>query len=464
MTLDRKTRSGMNQDMNTGGRVIRLGAGAGFARDRIEPAVELAQRGELDYLVFECLAERTIALAQQEKLRDPRKGYDPMFEARMRAVLPLQQTQRFRIVTNMGAANPMAAGELALEIARQLKIDGLRVAVVVGDNVLQRVLGSDLCFMESGAPLQHKLEHIVAANAYLGAEGIRDALAMGADVVICGRVSDPALFLGPLVHEFGWSMTDWDRLAAGTLAGHMLECAGQVSGGYFADPGTKEVPDLAHLGFPIGEVDEHGGLVISKLGGTGGMVSAATCKEQLIYEIHDPSQYVQPDVVADFSRVRIEELGPDRVRLSGARGRQRPECLKVSVAYGEGFIGEGQISYAGTGAVARARLAGDIVKARLGISQVPADELKLDLIGIDSMHAAIGFRPTESYEARLRVVGRTGTRTAAEAIGREVESLYTNGPAGGGGVTVSTREVIAVQSVLIARPGVSVAVESLFAA
>jgi len=437
---------------DTRGRIVRLGAGAGFARDRIEPALDLARDGDLDYLIFECLAERTIALAQQQKQSSPELGYDPMFEARLRAVLPLQRTRGFRIVTNMGAVNPAAAGRLAQAIARELNITGLRIAVVEGDDVLAAVKDSSARFLESGEPLADRADQLIAANAYLGAAAIRDALAANADLVICGRVSDPALFLGPLIHEFGWSMTDWDKIGAGTLVGHMLECAGQVTGGYFADPGYKDVDDLGNLGFPIGEVSEAGELVITKLAAAGGCVTPATCKEQLIYEIHDPRAYYQPDVIADFSGVRIEPIGPDRVRLTGARGAPRPDTLKVSVAYRDGYVGEGQISYAGSGAVARARLAGDIVRQRLHHSGVAVDEFKVDLIGVDALHGQrLAGAAHEPYEVRLRVAARVRTQTLADAVAREVESLYTNGPAGGGGVVQLTRQVIAVQSVLIPR-------------
>lgn len=447
---------------DTGGRIVRLGAGAGFARDRIEPALDLARNGRLDYLIFECLAERTIALAQQQKQKSPELGYDPMFETRIRAVLPIQREKGFRIVTNMGAVNPAAAGRLAQKIARELKMPGLKIAVVEGDDVLSKVKGSSASFLESGELLSARSDELIAANAYLGASGICEALDAKADIVICGRVSDPALFLGPLVHEFGWSMTDWDRMGTGTLVGHMLECAGQVSGGYFADPGYKDVEDLGNLGFPIGEVNEAGELVISKLPGTGGCVTAATCKEQLIYEIHNPREYYQPDVIADFSEVRIEEIGKDRVRLKGAKGTPRPATLKVSVAYRDGYVGEGQISYAGAGAVARARLAGDIVRQRLERSSVAVDELKVDLIGIDSLHGkSLGGGSSEPYEVRLRIATRVRTQRLADAVAREVESLYTNGPAGGGGVVQLTREVIAVQSVLIPREQVHAVVTML---
>lgn len=451
----------MISKISDGGRIVRLGAGAGFARDRIEPAVDLAKRGDLDYLIFECLAERTLALAQQQKEKFPNLGYDPMFEARMRAVLPIQREKGFKIVTNMGAVNPAAAGHLALQIAEELGISGLKVAIVEGDDVLREIRASNLTFLESGEPVAGASRDLISANAYLGAGGIGEALASQADVVICGRVADPALFMGPLVHEFGWSMTDWGKMGVGTLVGHMLECAGQVSGGYFADPGYKEVAGLHNLGFPIGEVSELGELVISKLSGTGGCITAATCKEQLIYEIHNPREYFQPDVIADFSEVRIEEIGRDRVRLFGAKGAPRPATLKVSVAYRDGHVGEGQISYGGSGAIARARLAADIVSNRLKLAGIMIDELKMDFIGADSLHGSLGCPTVEPYEVRLRVAARVATKALAEAVVREVESLYTNGPAAGGGVTHSIREVIAVQSVLIPREQVRASVTML---
>jgi len=437
-------------------RKVRLGAGAGFARDRIEPAVALARDGELDYLVFECLAERTIALAQQRKALDPTQGYDPMLAARLRAVLPWQRTRGFRVVTNMGAANPLAAGRLVRRIACELGMADLKVAVLSGDDVLDPVLATidtlDARFLETGAALTDRRDHLVAANAYLGAAGICEALAGGAQWVICGRVSDPALFLAPLIHEFGWAMDDWDKLGCGTLAGHMLECAGQVCGGYFADPGRKHVTGLAQLGFPIGEVCASGELVMTKLPGSGGCVTPATCKEQLLYELHDPAAYLQPDVIADFSGVRIDALAPDRVRLSGARGWPRPEALKVSVAYREGYIAEGQISYGGTAAATRARLAAQIVWQRLASMGVAIDAWQVDLIGVDALYGAASAACVGALaELRLRLVARVASATLADTVLREVEALYTNGPAGGGGVTVQAREVMAVQSILLAR-------------
>jgi len=292
----------------------------------------------------------------------------------------------------------------------------------------------------------------LSANAYLGAGPMAEALSGGADVVITGRASDPALFLAPMIHAFGWAMDDWNLLGQGTVAGHLLECAGQITGGYFADPGYKDVAELARLGFPIGEVGENGSLVITKVAGSGGAVTARTCKEQLLYEVHDPRRYIQPDVTADFSEVKVEEIGRDRVRVSGGRGSKRTGTLKVSVGYVDSFIGEGQISYAGPGALARGRLALEIVRERLRLTGVAASELRFELIGVDSLHGAnLAAKANEPYEVRVRVTGRTENLREAVRIGNEVETLYTNGPAAGGGAVKSARDVVAVASVLLPR-------------
>lgn len=428
-------------------RTIRIGAGAGFAGDRIEPAVELARHGRLDYLVFECLAERTIAIAQQARLTDPSKGYDVLLDQRMSAVLAACRENGTRIVTNMGAANPLAAAERVCDVARRLGLGGLKVAAVTGDDVLEAIRGSDLQLLEGGT-LADLDNRIISANAYIGAVPIVEALAAGADVVVTGRAADPALFLGPLIHSFGWAADDWNKLGRGVLAGHLLECAGQVTGGYFADPGVKDVAGLAHLGFPIGEVSEDGDLVVTKLEGTGGAVTTATIKEQLLYEIEDPARYLQPDVIADFSQVRVRNAGPDRVAVEGGGGTARTGLLKVSIGYVDGYVGEGQISYAGTGAVERGRLALEIVRERLAITGVPMGEARFDLIGVDALHGAALSQGGAPYEVRVRVAARTEAAAEAIAIGNEVEALYTNGPAGGGGVTKSVRQVVAIASAL----------------
>jgi hypothetical protein len=433
-------------------RTIRIGSGAGYSGDRIEPAVELAEKGDIQYLVFECLGERTVALAQQARMKDPEGGYDPLLEERMRAVLPVCAAKGIRIVTNMGAANPLAAARKTAAIAGSMGLPSLKIAAVVGDDVLDACKQGDLPIMEFDGTIGQLGNRLLSANAYLGAGPIADALRGGADIVITGRASDPALFLAPIIHAFGWPMDDWNLLGKGIVAGHLLECAGQVTGGYFADPTFKDVPDLARLGFPIGEVGEDGSLVITKVEGSGGAVTARTCKEQLLYEVHDPVRYIQPDVIADFSQVAIEEIGRDRVRISGGRGSERPATLKVSVGYVDSFIGEGQISYAGPGALARGRLALDIVRERLKLTGVAASELRFDLIGVDSLHGAqVSAHASEPYEVRVRVTGRTENLREAVRIGNEVETLYTNGPAGGGGAFKSARDVVAVASVLLPR-------------
>jgi Acyclic terpene utilisation family protein AtuA len=433
-------------------RTIRIGSGAGYSGDRIEPALELAEKGYIQYLVFECLGERTVALAQQARMKNPEGGFDPLLEERMRAVLPVCAAKSIKIVTNMGAANPVAAARKTTEIAKSLGLSRLKIAAVLGDDVLDASKERDLPIMEFDGTIKQLGNRLLSANAYLGAEPMADALSGGADVVITGRASDPALFLAPMIHAFGWAMDDWNLLGQGTLGGHLLECAGQITGGYFADPGYKDVADLARLGFPIGEVREDGDLVITKVAGSGGAVTARTCKEQLLYEVHDPAQYIQPDVVADFSQVTIEEVAPDRVRVRGGRGARRPDTLKVSVGYLDGYIGEGQISYAGPGAVARGRLALEIVRERLKLTDVAASEWRFELIGVDSLHGAgLAAQVNEPYEVRVRVAGRTESLREAVRIGNEVETLYTNGPAAGGGVVKSARDVVAVASVLLPR-------------
>ena len=440
-------------------KTLRIGSGAGYSGDRIEPAVELAEQGELDYLVFECLAERTIALAQQARISDPQGGYDPLLTERMQRVLPYvgrrEGHRRLRVITNLGAANPVAAGIEVRRIASALGLE-LKVMAVVGDDVLDVLRPEQV--LDNGQTVGALGKRIISANAYLGVDSILAALRADADVVITGRVADPSLFLAPQMFEFGWAPDDWQRLGRGTLVGHLLECAGQVSGGYFADPGFKDVDDLARLGFPLAEIDAEGEALITKVAGSGGRVSRATCTEQLIYEVHDPAAYLTPDVTADFSQVGFVEEGFDRVRVQGATGRARPEQLKVSVGYLDGWIGEGQMSYGGPGAVARAQLARDVVLKRLELMGVKMQDVRAELIGMDALH---GPRSSiEPWEVRLRVAARCEERSEAVRVGNEVETLYTNGPSGGGGASKSVRQVVAVASLLLARDAVNPRIEA----
>lgn len=432
-------------------RPVRLGAGAGFAGDRIDPAVELAEQADLDYLVFECLGERTVAAGHARRLNDPTFGYDPMLAARLRAVLPACRRSATTVITNSGAANPAAAGAVAEEVAQELGLRGLRIAVVSGDDVLDEVTRARPTIWETGEQLSEKPESLISANAYIGADAVVDALAQDADVVITGRVADPSLYLGPLRHEFSWATDDVEVLGRGTMVGHLLECAGQLTGGYFADPVTKPVPKLARLGFPFADVDHNGTATLSKLPSSGGLIDKRTCAEQLMYEIDDPGGYITPDVVADFTGVTFTPLGRDTVLAKGATGRDRPDDLKVTLGFTGGWLGEGQITYAGPRARERAEIAGDIVRQRL----VEVHGLDAAAVGIELIGTGAAFRglaeASNPIEVRLRVTARSDSLAVADAVGWEVESLYTNGPAGGGGARSSVQEVVSVRSCLLPR-------------
>jgi hypothetical protein len=434
---------------------FRIGSGAGYSGDRIDPAQDLAERGQLNALVFECLAERTIALAQLRRSADPQHGYDPSLLERMRAVLPACLAQRCTIITNMGAANPMAAGRAVIEVARELGLSGLKVAVVEGDDVLAWMQQHDVPLLESDQSVRSLDGQLISANAYLGADALLPALRANADVIITGRVADPSLFLAPLIHHFDWQSDDWQKMGQGIVVGHLLECSSQVSGGYIADPGFVDVPNLAEVGFPFADVLADGTMEIGKLDGTGGRIDRLTCTAQLLYELEDPSAYLQADVVADFSGVAFEQVGADRVRVQGATGRRRPDALKVTLGYREGFIGEAQISYAGPGARARGELALAVLKSRMAKRGWADLEHRAELIGVNAMHGPALGTDHEPYEVRLRLAVRCASRTLAERVAQEVETLYLSGPAAGGGVTQSIREVVAVASALIPREAVS---------
>lgn len=435
---------------------IRIGSGAGYAGDRIEPAMELIEKGNLDYIIFECLAERTVAIGQQDKEKDASKGYNQLLEYRMEKVLPLLKQNHVKMITNMGAANPKSAAEKTAEIAKQLGVSDLKLAYVQGDDItndLQKYY--DLPVLENGKKLADMKDSLISANVYMGAEGICEALAQGADIVITGRVSDPALVIGPLVHEFDWNIKDHSlQMGQAVLAGHLLECAGQVTGGYYADPGYKEVPDLYKLGFPLVEIDETGTFVVTKVEGSGGLVCTDTCKEQMIYEIHNPKAYMTPDAVADFSKVTFTQVGKDIVKAKHAQSHGRPETLKVSVGYKDCYIGEGEISYGGSNCIARAKLAADIIEKRVALTGIELEEYRVDYIGLNSLYRdqiSDVLQSGTPHEVRLRISGRSKDRRQAELLANEVEALYTNGPAGGGGVVKRVSEIVSVCSIFVPR-------------
>ncbi|ARN21981.1 acyclic terpene utilization AtuA family protein [Piscinibacter gummiphilus] len=435
------------------GQVLRVGCAAGFSGDRTDaagPVVEaLAAAGGPAVLIFETLAERTLALAQLARRQDPDAGYEPLLDDLLRPVLARCLAANIRIVSNFGAANPEGAARRIARLAAELGARPPRIAVVRGDDLSGR--------LDTLGDVARGLE-VVSANAYIGAEAIADALSAGADVVVCGRVADPSLVVGPALAHFGWARDDWDRLARATMAGHLLECGAQVTGGYYADPGLKDVPGLARLGYPIAEIDADGHCTITKPAGTGGLIDAHTVKEQLLYEVHDPHAYVTPDVVADLGEAVVTELGPDRVRLTGVRGHPRPADLKVNVCHANGWLAEGEISYAGARAEARARLAGRVLRERL-----PALSLRLDLIGVTSVFADDAGRdladriPGDGHDVRLRAAASHPDRATAERLNREVTALYTTGPAGGGGVRTSLRARLGTVSCLVPREQVPIA-------
>lgn len=447
---------------------VRIGAGAGFATDRIEPAVDLARDGRIDYLVFECLAEINVGAESYGKDLGVSPGYNGLLEARMERVLEPCLEADVTVVTNMGSAAPRAAAERTAEIADERGLDAA-VAAVVGSDVsdrFDRFEGSP--GPDDGAPTLADVDRddVVCANAYMGVDGVLDALAAEADVVVTDRVSDVSLFLAPLLSEFGWRRgepADAGLIGQGIVAAHLLECAGHVTGGYFADPGYKDVDGLDELGFPIGEVSADGSVVVTKLPEAGGQVTERTCKEQLLYEIHDPGAYVTPDGVADFTSVEVESAGPDRVRVSGATAGPPPDRLKVNVALADGVKAEAGIGYAGPRALERARLAGDVVRSRLETTDAAYEELRIDHLGVDAMHGEVGAERSGAapYEVRLRVAARCETRADARRVVREVQALGTNGPAGGGGVTRSVDPTIGIVSTLIDREATAQTVESV---
>lgn len=453
--------------------MLRLGCGAGFSSDRLGPAIDLAEKGRLDYLVFETCAERTLAFAHRDRKLDPKRGYNPQLRARMRGVLAASKANGTRIVTNMGVANVPESANVVIEVARELGLKGLKVAAVMGDEVTD-LLGPDTRLFDHH---DRKISEVglpyTSANAYLGIDAILPALQSGADVVITGRVADPSLFLAPIAHKYGLARDDWDALGKGTLVGHLLECGMQITGGYYADPGRKDVPRLADCGYPIAEVAADGSVVITKLADAGGMVTARTVKEQLLYEVHDPARYLTPDVTADFSGVTVSEMGRDRVELARASGSRRPDTLKVTVGFDGGFLAEAGVSYAGPNATARAQLSADILRERLGREAGiggAGTPVRIDLIGLNALHAT-AYSPVaggqlkgqESEDVRIRVAMRTADRSACETMLWEVESLLCCGPAGGGGYRGQITPSVVTHSALLHRDQVRPRVEVLVA-
>jgi len=422
--------------------LYRVGCAAGFSGDRLgvaRPIVdEFLRLGEPACLIFESLAERTLALAQLDRRQNPALGFEPLLAEMLEPILADCLLNNIPIVGNFGAANPEGAASLIAKLAKAQGFPSIKIAIVRGDEISASVFMACLDQQSQEALSNSSL---VSANVYLGAREIADALNDGAQVVVTGRVADPALTVGPLMAYFKKSWSDWNFLAQATMAGHLLECGAQVTGGYFADPGVKDVPGLASVGFPIIEFDGFGNCCVTKAPNTGGVVSLMTVTEQLLYEVHDPARYLTPDVIADISQAQLELTGENKVLLNKVLGHEKPATLKANICIDGGWLAEAEISYAGHHAYERAQLAAQIIRKRLsGIL-----DLRIDYIGSASVFpsedgSGPSFRAQGGFEdIRLRVAAAHMNKVIANQLCRELTALYTCGPAGGGGVRTSLR-------------------------
>lgn len=434
---------------------IRIGAGQGFWGDSPFPALDVAARGDVKYIACDALAELTLAILQKSRQRDPALGYvqDGFFSV----MLPVCKEKGIKILTNAGGINPPGAGRMVCELARGMGLDGLKIAVITGDDILPRVKelkdkGVSFDDMESGGNIAAVEGRILFANAYLGARGMVQALEMGADVVIAGRTADPAQFLAPMVYEFGWSWDHWDRLASGIFLGHLMECSAQSTGGNFSGDWWN-IPMMERMGYPVAEVYENGEAILTKPEGTGGRVDLETVKEQMLYEVHDPAAYITPDVVVDFTSPRLEAAGPDRVRITGVRGRPRPEQLKVSMGYHDGWMGEVTVRYPWPDALAKARRAEEIIRKQMAMVGFQPKEILAEYIGYNSLSGPLAWGDgADLNEVGLRLAVRTESKLDASRLPRFVPPIALNGPPGAtGGGMPKPRELIGLWSTLVPR-------------
>lgn len=415
-------------------RTVRVASGQGFWGDELEAPVRQVEGGPIDYLMLDYLAEVTMSILRKQKSKDPGAGYARDFVTLMERIFPACVERKIRVVSNAGGVNSAGCADALIEAGRRAGVAGrASVGLVTGDDLMDRLdallaSGHDLRHMESGRPLAEVRDRVQSANVYLGAGPIVEALRQGADVVLTGRAVDAALTYGPLVHELGWSFDDHDRLAAGVVAGHLNECGAQASGGNcLADWWT--IPDLANVGFPIVEASADGTFVVTKHDGSGGVVSRASVTEQLLYEIGDPTAYMGPDVIADFTSIELEDAGPNRVRVRGVTGRPPPERLKVSVSYSAGWKSVGTLTYAWPDAAAKARAAARVLSERLDRLGLVFAETHVELVGWDSVHGALaGEPPPDLPEVQLRFAVRADDRAPVERFTREIAPLVLTGP------------------------------------
>lgn len=431
---------------------IRIGCGAGCCKDRIEPVEEMIEKGDIDYLVYETLAERSFANLQIQKRVDQSKGYNEMLEVRMRRTLKKAVNKNVKIITNMGGANIAAAAKIVNQVAKEEGLN-IKIAIVEGDDIfpqLESFLGQER-WQHPGQTLKELDGEIFYANAYLGGEPIRDALQNGADVVITGRIADAALFYGALMHEFDWSR-DHPNMGQAVLVGHLLECCGQLTGGFFADPDRKEVPNLERLGFPIAEVSADGSFTVTKAEGSGGVVSVQTCKEQLLYEITDPTCYKTPDAIIDFTGVTFEQLDKDIVSVKGAVSTGVPETYKINVGYINGYIATGIVTYAGNNSLKLAEMCANIISKRMKMVGIKSVEERVDYFGYNALckSATSDYYAGDKFsEIMLRMSIRTRKEEDAKLFADEFAFLYTNGPAGSTGMDTQVKKSYAVTSIFV---------------
>jgi hypothetical protein len=450
-------------------KTVRIGSGSSYWGDMLDPAVDLVEHADIEYLGFDHLSELTLAILQRTRQKDPNRGYIPDLIPWMEATLPAAHDRGIKLITNGGGANPRTGAEGVANVARKLGMHGLKIGVLTGDDVADRLdqLESDgVVFrnMDTGEEgLGRIRDRIVAANAYLGADGIIEALAGGAELVITGRVSDNAVFVGPLMHEFGWEYRDpyWDKLGSAVIIGHLVECAENVSGAMSVR--WQDMPALWQVGYPIAEVEEDGSAVITKLPGSGGRVNSWTVKEQITYEVHDPGNYIMPDAIADFTTLRLEDLGSDRVRVWDMTGKPRPKDLKVCIGYSDGWIAEGTAMFSWPDALPNARKAEEIFRHRLERIGVRPTDIRFEYLGVNALHGALAPEPDyDMNEVGLRIAAHVSTREEAQQVRREVTHLWTLVAVGSSvGVPVDPRPVVALWPTLVPRDAVPYQVEML---
>jgi hypothetical protein len=451
------------------GKVVRLGAGMAFWGDSVRPAIDMVDRGDIDYLCCDHLAELTMSILAKQRAANPERGYTRDVIDLLRGALPGCVEKGVKVITNAGGANPRAAARAIRVLADELGLPDVRIAVVLGDDLEDRIddlaaAGVSFRNLDTGAELDAVRDRLTHAAVYTGCEGIVEALEHGADIVVCGRVTDIALYLGPLVHEFGWSLDDWPRLGMATVVAHAIECGGQATGGLYAG-GWADVDGLETLGYPIAEVSEDGTAVLTKTPGSGGEVSIGTVSEQLVYEILDPGGYLTADVTADFTGVTLEEVGPDRVRITGGTGRERPPTLKVNMGYRAGFVGEAQFTYTWPDAYAKAQRGLAFLRKRLERADFRYSEDVVEYPGHTSMWGSRVPPPDDPdlLEIVVRYAARCPDATEARKVFTETVPLYNNGPAGvaGVGTRPPLKELYAIWPCLVPREHVVQRVEML---